>query len=210
MTTFIGLHTNVVKLDDKACVDNRRATVHDPGMDTLAKRLEWVVEQGLGGITSAEDWAKRAGLSRQIIWAAINRNGSMKLDKAAQLADVAGVDLYWLATGRGSHLRATAPETDPYPSRMAAVLRLRKTVPANLIRWIEEAASWVRWSAQFNSDAYVTKTAAFWERTVLSKALELAAAARESKRDVVVEEESPSTARSQAVANRNAEKKMVG
>ncbi|MBV9311529.1 MAG: helix-turn-helix domain-containing protein [Solirubrobacterales bacterium] len=89
-----------------------------------------------GRFSSASEWAKTAGIARSHVGTLMSRarsGGSMSLETAAMLANVAGITLDWLALGVGPQRRgesdAVVPDgvqiRDRYPARASAVQRAR-------------------------------------------------------------------------------------
>jgi transcriptional regulator with XRE-family HTH domain len=91
-------------------------------MDTLADRLRWILANGVNA--RGKRWTQRslslaAGLSQSHVGLLIRGDlgSQVSMETIAKLAQAAGVDLTWLATGAGTPTRAPG---DPVPARAAA------------------------------------------------------------------------------------------
>lgn len=92
-------------------------------MDTLAKRIRWVLqERGM----SRKEWSLKAGLSQSMVsqLASGKRKKGPEFDTLEKLARSAGVSVVWLAEGRGEPM-ATNLRDDPYPSRVPVLTMLQ-------------------------------------------------------------------------------------
>lgn len=168
----------VVKQDYGCDIDIRRAATHDPSVteeirsewSTLGQRLKWVIQHRRGVVSSAEDWIRKASavsgvkISRQLISSATGRDGSMRLDYAAMLVKVPGinVDLYWLATGEGDPSTGTKSIADPWHERRrGAQLAMEKHgVPFETIDAVRRDPKW-------NKEALRDKRASFWKNVFI-------------------------------------------
>lgn len=145
-----------------------------PEWSSLAQRLQWVLHNRTGVVDDAEDWCKKAGVSRQYLWAAMNRpNSDIKLGHAAKLVDVPGlrIDLYWLATGRGEPaggVKSSGTSDLLHERRRAAQKAMDEDgVPMAVI---EE----VRRDPAFNKPEHREKKMAYWHRVFLKVAFQRA------------------------------------
>ena len=97
--------------------------------NTLAGRIDWARKR-LGLTRRA--LARKAGLSENMITAAISRGGNFNGPTGLRVAEAAGVDYNWLATGKGS------PEPLSQPTETATVpssIEVFREVADRLVRY---------------------------------------------------------------------------
>lgn len=170
MSMNLDSSMNVVKSVVVDPVDMRRRHAQNQPVNTIAERIDWVLENRKDLVKNARQWGIRAGMSHGTVPAIYERNSGMNSATAQKLAAVAKVSTDWLSVGVGDPDRVPTPLVFP-EGRDPLMPRRIATKHARNLGALESVMQRVVTSSLYNTTEHQGWKSARWVEVFMSETI---------------------------------------